>query len=255
MRLGLMSISYPWVGNNIGIVLVTSLPEWVAYGHALKCNLISDEMTYQIYLYRSHVLMHTCFSHIAWMRVILLSSWINLVICMDYTFQSLFCFNPDIGSQSHFLSRWMYPCQTSNRQACLACSLRSCLVLIAPCLYHHLRMITCSGRMSHLRLHSLLLVLLHSHYMHAVGMLHIFRRYWGPCRSECEVVYVIWMLLWVHHMIPLLFDTDLCNSRNYDFHVQLAVVPSNVPWGFDPQLFLEASPILRPLMGAWEFLD
>jgi hypothetical protein len=149
----------------------------------------------------------------------------------------------------------MYPRRTCNRQACLVCSQRSHLVPVAPCLYLQMTMTTRLGRMSRLRLHSLLLALLHSHHTHAVGMLHIFRHYWGPCRSECKVVYVIWMFLWVHHMLPLLIDTDLCNSRNYDFHVQLATVPSNVPWGSDPQLFLEASPVLRPLMGAEEFLD
>jgi hypothetical protein len=89
----------------------------------------------------------------------------------------LISFNPDIGSQSHFLSHWMYPRQTCNRQACLACSQRSRLVLVAPCLYLHLAMTTRLGRMSRLRLHSLFLALLHSRRTHAVGMPHIFQRY------------------------------------------------------------------------------
>ena len=149
----------------------------------------------------------------------------------------------------------MYPSRTGNRQACLACSQHSRLVLVALYLYLHLTMMIHSGQMSCLRLHSLFLALLHSHHTHAAGMLHIYWRYWGPCHSECEVVYVTWMLLWVHYMIPLLFNMDLCNSRNYDFHIQLAAVPSNILWGFDPQLFLEASPVLRPLICAREFLD
>ena len=71
----------------------------------------------------------------------------------------------------------MYPCQTCNRQACLACSQRSRLVPVAPCLYLHMMMITCLGRMSRLRLHSFLLALLHSHHTHATRMMHIFWRY------------------------------------------------------------------------------
>ena len=47
MQLELISINYPRVEDNNRIVPVTTFPEWVAYGHALKCNLISDEMTYQ----------------------------------------------------------------------------------------------------------------------------------------------------------------------------------------------------------------
>ena len=149
----------------------------------------------------------------------------------------------------------MYLRRTCNRQACLACFQRNRLVLVAPCLYLHLTMMTRLGWMSRLRLYILLLALLHVHHTHVIGMLHISQCYWGPCRNECVVVYVIWMLLWVHHMIPLFFDMDLCNSCNYDFHVQLAAVPSNIPWEFDPQFFLEALPVLRPLMGAWEFFD
>jgi hypothetical protein len=71
----------------------------------------------------------------------------------------------------------MYPRGTCNRQACLACSQRSRLVPIAPYLYLHLTMTTRSGRMSRLRLYSLLLTLLHSRHTHAAGMPHIFRRY------------------------------------------------------------------------------
>jgi hypothetical protein len=71
----------------------------------------------------------------------------------------------------------MYPRRTCNRQACLACSQRSRLVAVAPCPYLYMTMTTRSGRMSRLRLHSLLLALLHSHHTHAAGMPHIFQRY------------------------------------------------------------------------------
>ena len=96
---------------------------------------------------------------------------------MEYALRSLFCFSPDKGSQSYFLSHWMYPRRKCNLQACFACSLRSRLVIVAPCFCLHLTMMTRLGQMSRLRLHNLLLALLHSRHMHAVGMQRIFRRY------------------------------------------------------------------------------
>ena len=199
------------------------------------------------------ILKYSCYNNYPRFEDILYYTCLTLKRNMHYNLY--FCFSPDKGFQSYFLSHWMYPCRTCNLQTCLACSLSSHLVVVAPYLYLYLTMMTCLGQMNCLRLHILLLALLHSHHMHAIGMQHIFRCNWGPCRSECEVVYVIWMLFLVHDMIPLLFDIDLCNSRNCDFDEQLAAFPSCVPWGSDLQLFVVVALVLRPLMGPWEFLD
>jgi hypothetical protein len=86
-------------------------------------------------------------------------------------------------------------------------------------------------------------------------MQHIFRRYLGPCYSECREAFEIGKLSRTLHSNLLFFDMVLYNNRNPKLHAQLAAVLSIVPSGSNQQLSLTTLLVVSPSEDAERFWD